>query len=569
MKEENSSYKYANNKTPETEAEDDASSGEEEQANAHENGYVFENTVYDTYQEMVNAKRQRNQEQLEQSGLLGLVDQVKQTKKRTVTPGLKKRKTSSTSLPPRRKSSRIAGETADGLYVVEERAGKFTVASTGQSTASDVSKSVRGQEATEHKPEFYRNRINDGGPISLQQAVENTGDKWMDETSVQRARDFWTVDWAQSLGNVCTSSPSLSKQQKMIENLQVNDIERSVAKVVPDRIYGIAAHPRTDSLLVSAGDKSGYVGFWNVKEETDVSSSDVHLFRFHKGACCSLEWTRDGSALLSGSYDGTVRWFDVEKQVFEEIFATYDDTPAYKGKLGYALDEGHNFWTQFVCMDPRFSNDKTFFVSTSVGTAMGVDLRTHAKLTFLEELSEKKINTLSLHPNGHSLISGGLDCTVKLWDLRKFGDSRSKGRKQHPSPLATYNGGKSVNSAFFSPSGKYVLSTTMANKLDIFSDFHTGSKSSSKPQHSIRHDNMTGRWLSTFMAQWHPNMDIFCVGSMLKPRCVEIFDHGGKRLRAVQGDALTAVASRCCFHPRTDKLELIGGNSSGRVTVIR
>jgi len=48
-----------------------------------------------------------------------------------------------------------------------------------------------------------------------------------------------------------------------------------------------------------------------------------------------------------------------------------------------------------VCPDPRNASDQCFFMSTSYGTAMHVDLRVgNGKLTFHEDLSEKKINTL-------------------------------------------------------------------------------------------------------------------------------------------------------------------------------
>ena len=75
------------------------------------------------------------------------------------------------------------------------------------------------------------------------------------------------------------------------------------------------------------------------------------------------------------------------------------------------------------------------------------------------------------------------------------------------------------------------------------------------------------------MARWHPctftNKEIFVVGSMKKPRCIEIFGHDGELLREIEGDALTAVASRCCFHSNANKLVVVGTNSSGRVTVAR
>jgi hypothetical protein len=56
---------------------------------------------------------------------------------------------------------------------------------------------------------------------------------------------------------------------------------------------------------------------------------------------------------------------------------------------------------------------------------------------------------------------------------------------------------------------------------------------------------------------------------MARHRCIESFDSKGKLLRAVTGESLSSVMSRCCYHPSTQKIAMIGGNSSGRVVVIR
>ncbi len=176
----------------------------------------------------------------------------------------------------------------------------------------------------------------------------------------------------------------------------------------------------------------------------------------------------------------------------------------------------------------------------------------------------------SLHPNGYTLATAGLDCEVNLWDIRIFRSMRS-GKKM--TPVATQRSPKSINCAFFSPSGKNLLTTTMSDSLDIISNFHLRDGLVTKPTHRIRHDNRTGRWLSTFMAQWHPtatNEELFIVGSMSHPRRMEFFDgEKGKLIQALPGDCLTAVVSRCCFHPSLNQLIALGGNSSGRVTVAR
>jgi WD40 repeat protein len=169
----------------------------------------------------------------------------------------------------------------------------------------------------------------------------------------------------------------------------------------------------------------------------------------------------------------------------------------------------------------------------------------------------------SLHPDGYTLASAGLDGFVDIWDVRKFQKS-----KKSVKPLASQFVGRSVSSAFFSPSGNSLLATSMADRLDLLENAHlqTGTI---KPTKSIRHNNQTGRWLTTFMATWHPQLDIFVSGSMAKPRCIESFDSTGNRLRAVTGESLSSVMSRCCYHQSTENLAIIGGNSSGRIVVIR
>jgi WD40 repeat protein len=176
----------------------------------------------------------------------------------------------------------------------------------------------------------------------------------------------------------------------------------------------------------------------------------------------------------------------------------------------------------------------------------------------------------SLHPDGNVIATAGLTGIVQLWDVRKIPTLSSK---EKPKPISWQeSGGRSINSAYFSPSGKRLLTTTMSNRLEIMEDSHLVA-GRMMPKMRVSHDNQTGRWLSTFMARWHPgcytNREIFVVGSMKQPRCMEVYDHDGDLLREIRGDAITAVASRCCFHPDTNKLIVIGGNSSGRVTIAR
>ncbi|VDI37243.1 Hypothetical predicted protein, partial [Mytilus galloprovincialis] len=104
--------------------------------------------------------------------------------------------------------------------------------------------------------------------------------------------------------------------------------------------------------------------------------------------------------------------------------------------------------------------------------------------------------------------------TVCIWDLRKL---KEKGKSQSLDELSH---DKSINSAYFSPvTGKYILSTSLDDRIRIF---NSENLSSCNKEHSIVHDNHTGRWLTGFRANWHPTReDLFTVGSMSRPRQVE------------------------------------------------
>ena len=561
--------------------------------------------VFDTYEELVAAKRQRNADMLTSSGLLEAAESLKHegmkaTQSKPSQRGISKRKisTRARSLPPR-KSSRLQGKQAEPMYIETESGGRITTSGGTPSFAvSSLNKDATAETTVNEG--FFNGRVNDGSPLSVSEAIGLIDTKWKgaDDRETQQFMSSLElpppIEFEDGMNDGIVSSPTSTVLKQMstrgsrravnkanptnggstlasqIQHLKV-DNEEDVAKVTPDRIYSIACHPstNTNNLIVCAGDKRGNLGLWNVdagRNSYSSGSDGVHLFKPHGGAISHLEWNSAGSSLFSISYDGSVREFDVEKQVFSEVFATYDDSDEYKGRAGFDIDEGYRFWVQHGILDHR--NEKCMFLSTSVGSVLHLDLRLNNSVTFNQMgLSDKKINTVHLHPNGQTLATCGLDNTVKLWDVRTF----STNKKSAPKPFAYQACSRSINSAFFSPSGKKLVTTTMADTLDISSDSHLQS-GMFRPSNIIRHNNKTGRWISTLMARWHPTSDeeLFVVGCMKQPRQIEVFDGGsGKLIRGVHGGALTAVASRCCFHPRVDVPVIAGGNSSGRVTILR
>ena len=77
----------------------------------------------------------------------------------------------------------------------------------------------------------------------------------------------------------------------------------------------------------------------------------------------------------------------------------------------------------------------------------------------------------------------------------------------------------------------------------------------------------TGRWLSKLSAVWDPKReDCFVVGSMSKPRRVQVFHESGQPHHSFADDEnLNTVLSVTAFHPTRNAL--LGGNASGRLHV--
>merc|ERR1712062_227746 len=87
-----------------------------------------------------------------------------------------------------------------------------------------------------------------------------------------------------------------------------------------------------------------------------------------------------------------------------------------------------------------------------------------------------------------------------------------------------------ISSAFFSPkTGSRVVTVAYDNKLRLYDTSEDKLTAKIlKPYKSISHNNQTGRWLTTFKAEWHPNRDdIFFVGSMNQPRQIDIYSDQG------------------------------------------
>lgn len=177
-----------------------------------------------------------------------------------------------------------------------------------------------------------------------------------------------------------------------------------------------------------------------------------------------------------------------------------------------------------------------------------------------------------------------------MHDLRQRGETKWK-------PLCTLNGhSNSINGASISPDGQFLVSVGQDDTIKIWRNFMDSSK---KEMKSYRHNNKTGRWLSTFRPEFDPkHPHAFWLGSMLNhPRRFELHvaldevvemapsTNGSKKRKnptaAMQSEGefglhpsadltaekLSSICSRFCVHPTRDVIA--GANSSGKVHLFR
>ncbi|XP_059809040.1 WD repeat-containing protein 76 isoform X1 [Hypanus sabinus] len=316
--------------------------------------------------------------------------------------------------------------------------------------------------------------------------------------------------------------------------------EHLVAKVTPKRVSALAIHPSEQRFLVAAGSTYGYVGIWDLSSRAE--DAVVAQFKPHCGTVNSLCFSPSNSAeLLSVSNDGSIRCGNIAAAVFDEV---------------YVSNEWNTSSFDFLAED-----GSTLIVSHWDGEVAIVDRRTPSISGEQRvNMNLKHLRTINIHPvDRHYFVTAASQC-ASIYDIRNLKAS-SKMPVAHVGTQA-----KSINSAYFSPvTGKRVVTTSMDDRIRVFDTSTIIPKIPCVA--SITHNNNTGRWLTKFRAVWDPKMeDCFVVGSMVRPRQIEVFHSTGIKVHEFKdAEWLASVCSINVMHPT--KNILVGGNSSGRLHV--
>ena len=193
-------------------------------------------------------------------------------------------------------------------------------------------------------------------------------------------------------------------------------------------VNSVAFSPDGGTLASGSFDKT--IKLWDVQTQREIATLTGHSY-----GVLSVAFSRDSRTLASGSWDDTIKLWDVQTQW--EI----------------ATLTGHSNGVLSVA----FSRDGRTLASGSWDNTIKLwDVQTQREIATLRGHSDE-VSSVVFSPDGRTLASGSEDKTIKLWDV------------QTQREIATLTGhSNSVRSVAFSPDGRTLASGSDDKTLKLW-----------------------------------------------------------------------------------------------------
>jgi len=231
-----------------------------------------------------------------------------------------------------------------------------------------------------------------------------------------------------------------------------------------------------DMLLSASRDKTLIV--WTLTREEDRYGVAKRRLKGHSHYVQDVAISSDGQFALSGSWDGTLRLWDLNtgtttrnfyghtKDVLSVAFSA-DNRQIVSGSRDKSInlwntlgqckfvitEDGHKEWVSCVRFSPNLATP--LIVSAGWDKMVKVWNLTHCKLRTNLIGHTGYVNTVTVSPDGSLCASGGKDGTAMLWDL-------NEGRH-----LSSLDAGDIIHALVFSPI-RYWLCAATASAIKIW-----------------------------------------------------------------------------------------------------
>ncbi|RZC73656.1 hypothetical protein C5167_049136 [Papaver somniferum] len=262
----------------------------------------------------------------------------------------------------------------------------------------------------------------------------------------------------------------------------------NVARVLPKNILNLCFFPCKNRSIVVAGNKAGSLALWDMdadlkedKEEQIGNYDGIYLYDPHTAPISGIVIQPFSlSKVYTSSYDGCIRLMDVEKEAFDMLYSSDD---------------------AIFCLSPHPNEAKSVYFGEAQGMINVWDERA-GKSSSSCILHDQRINTIDFHPeNTNCMATSSSDGTACIWDLRNITANR-------PESLKMVDHKKAVHSAYFSPSGNCLATTSANDKVGLIRGTNFMDIS------MVQHNNQVGRWIPSFRAIWGWNDSYLFIGNM-------------------------------------------------------
>ncbi|KAK9130497.1 hypothetical protein Sjap_010984 [Stephania japonica] len=287
----------------------------------------------------------------------------------------------------------------------------------------------------------------------------------------------------------------------------------NVARIMSGKILNVRFFPCVERTIVVAGNKSGNLSIWDV-DCGDEGGNGVYPYHPHAGPVSGISIQPSAlSKVFTSSYDGQIRLMDVEKESFDLLYSS--------DECIFSLAQQPNDVNSLYFSEARGELD-LFDIRASKSSSSWI-------------LHTERINTIDFNPENTNLMAtSSSDDTACIWDLRSINAGSSNYLKKIDLK-------RSCHSAYFSPSGNRLATTSVNNCVAVLSgdDY--------KDTSTFYHNNRTGRWLSGFRAIWGWDDSHLFIGNM--GRGVDVISTTDGKTVTLESSNMTAIPCRFAAHP--------------------